>query len=80
MAQALRCEPLLLKSTKGVSVKAIPIVQKYMTHVPKSIGYDQTIAQANDFMKKLKLRHLPVLKGGKLVGLISDRDINLLLQ
>ena len=61
-------------------MKAIPIVQKYMTYVPNSIGYDQTIAQANDFMKKLKLRHLPVLKGGKLVGLISDRDISLVLQ
>ena len=61
-------------------MKAIPVVQKYMTFVPKSIGYDQTIAQANDFMKKLKLRHLPVLKGGKLVGLLSDRDINLVLQ
>ncbi len=61
-------------------MKAVPVIQKYMTHVPKSIGFDQTIAQANDFMKKLKLRHLPVLKGGKLVGLISDRDINLVLQ
>ena len=61
-------------------MKAIPIVQTYMTYVPKSIGYDQTIAEANDFMKKLKLRHLPVLKGGKLVGLISDRDISLVLQ
>lgn len=61
-------------------MKAIPVIQKYMTYLPKSIGYDQTIAQANDFMKKLKLRHLPVLKGGKLVGLISDRDINLVLQ
>lgn len=61
-------------------MKAIPVVQKYMTYVPKSIAYDQTIAQANDFMKKLQLRHLPVLKEGKLVGLISDRDINFILQ
>lgn len=61
-------------------MKSIPLVQKYMTYLPKSIGYDQTIAQAQDFMKKLSLRHLPVLKGGKLVGLISDRDINLVLQ
>lgn len=51
-----------------------------MTHLPKSIGFDQTITQANKFMKKLKVRHLPVLKGGMLVGLISDRDINLILQ
>ena len=61
-------------------MKAIPAVQKYMTFVPKSIGYDQTIEQANEFMSKLKLRHLPVLKGGKLIGVISDRDIKFVLQ
>lgn len=51
-----------------------------MTAIPKSIGYDQTLAQAQDFMQKLKLRHLPVLKGGQLVGLLSDRDIKFILQ
>lgn len=61
-------------------MKAIPAVQKYMTYVPKSIGYDQTIAQARDVMKSLRARHLPVLNGGKLVGILSDRDINLVLQ
>ncbi len=50
-----------------------------MTYVPKSIGFDQTIGQAKDFMRKLHLRHLPVLKGGKLVGVLTDRDINLVL-
>ncbi len=58
-------------------MKAIPTVQKYMTYVPKSIGHDQTIAQASEWMSKLHLRHLPVLKGGKLVGILSDRDIKL---
>jgi acetoin utilization protein AcuB len=60
-------------------MKSIPSVQKYMTCVPKSIGYDQTIAQARETMRKLHTRHLPVLKGGKLVGVITDRDINLVL-
>lgn len=61
-------------------MKAIPSVQKFMTYVPKSIGFDQSIAQASDFMRKLRLRHLPVLKGGELVGILSDRDINLVLS
>ena len=58
-------------------MKAVPTVQKYMSYVPKSIGCDQTIAQASEFMRKLHLRHLPVLKGGNLVGILTDRDINL---
>ncbi len=61
-------------------MKAIPSVQKFMTYVPKSIGFDQTIAQASEFMRKLHMRHLPVLKGGELVGILTDRDINLVLS
>lgn len=61
-------------------MKAIPVIQKYMTYVPKSIGFDQTIAQASEFMRKLHLRHLPVLKGGQLVGILTDRDINLVMS
>lgn len=51
-----------------------------MTYVPKSIGYDQSILQASEFMRKLHLRHLPVLKGGRLIGILTDRDINLVLS
>lgn len=60
-------------------MKAIPHVQKYMTYAPKTIGSEQTIAQAHEVMRKLHLRHLPVLKGGQLVGILTDRDINLVL-
>lgn len=61
-------------------MKAIPQIQKYMTVLPKSIGEDQTLAQAKNFMSTLKLRHLPVLKAGKLVGILTERDINFILQ
>jgi len=30
-------------------------------------------------MQQRKIRHLPVLKDGRLVGMISDRDIRLVL-
>ena len=58
-------------------MKSIPAVQKYMTYMPKSIGFDQSIAHASELMRKLHLRHLPVLKGGQLIGILSDRDVNL---
>ena len=58
--------------------KPIPTIQKYMTTQPHSIGRDQTMATAHEMMREHRFRHLPVLAGGKLVGLLSDRDLHLL--
>ena len=57
--------------------KAEPTVQKYMSFQPRSIESSETLKKAQDLMSKLKVRHLPVTKGGKLVGEVSDRDIKL---
>ena len=61
-------------------MKSIPTVQMFMTYVPKTIGFDQSLEQAMDYMRKLHVRHLPVLKGGKLIGIVSDRDVNMALM
>lgn len=61
-------------------MKAIPTMMKYMTTTPHSIGADQSLRQANELMKEYGVRHLPVLSGGKLTGIISDRDIKLALS
>ena len=60
-------------------MKQLDTVKKYMTAAPRTIGYDQTLEQASEYMRKLHVRHLPVLKAGKLIGVVSDRDINLVL-
>jgi acetoin utilization protein AcuB len=52
-----------------------PTVADYMTRSPLSIGFDQTLAQAHALMRDERIRHLPVLSGGRLVGLISERDV-----
>ena len=57
--------------------KAIPTVQKFMTTTPHSIGTDQTLAHAHSVMQEHKIRHLPVLVGGKLVGMLTERDLRL---
>jgi acetoin utilization protein AcuB len=57
--------------------KPIPSVQKYMTTSPHSIGSDQTLAHAHHLLREFRIRHLPVLSGGKLVGILSDRDLHL---
>ena len=58
--------------------KSIPTIQKYMTAAPHSIGSDQTIATASQMMSSLQVRHLPVLRGGRLLGMITDRDVKLI--
>jgi acetoin utilization protein AcuB len=56
--------------------KHVPI-ERYMTSSPHSIGQEQSLAVAHDLMRKYEIRHLPVLHGGKLVGLVSLRDLHL---
>jgi acetoin utilization protein AcuB len=58
--------------------KAIPHVDKYMTPSPYSVGQEQALAQAHRLMRDHQIRHLPVLHGGKLVGMLSDRDLHLI--
>ena len=57
--------------------KAIPSVQKYMTCSPHTIGEDQPMSLAHRMMREHKIRHLPVLRGAKIVGMVSDRDLNM---
>jgi acetoin utilization protein AcuB len=57
--------------------KAIPTIQKYMTTAPHSIGVEQTLAHAHDVLRQHHIRHLPVLQGGKLVGMLTQRDLAL---
>lgn len=58
-------------------MKGTPSISHYMTTVPITIGSDQTLARAEKVMAEHRIRHLPVLEGGKLVGILSDRDVRL---
>ena len=60
-------------------MKSIPLITCYMTEVPHTIGAEQSLATARDFMSKHRVRHLPVLSGGDLRGMITDRDIKMAL-
>ena len=52
-------------------------IRDWMTASPLTIGRKQTLKQAAEIMHLHEVRHLPVLDGGILVGLLSDRDIKL---
>jgi len=46
-----------------------------MTPAPRTIGQGQPLSDARELMRTLRIRHLPVLDGQKLVGLVSERDL-----
>ena len=55
-----------------------PTVSDYMTASPHTIGKDQTLEAASQVMREHKIRHLPVLEGGQLLGILSTRDVYLI--
>jgi acetoin utilization protein AcuB len=54
-----------------------PRIEAVMTKSPHSIGVEQTLERARTVMTEHGVRHLPVLHGGKLVGVVTERDVHL---
>lgn len=50
-------------------------VQNFMSSLPRTIGAEQSLKKAMDIMQEHQIRHLPVLKEHKLVGVLTERDI-----
>lgn len=57
----------------------IPKIKKLMTAFPYSIAATAPVTEAIAFMREKNIRHLPVTDNGELTGVISDRDIKLVL-
>jgi acetoin utilization protein AcuB len=58
--------------------KVIPTLSKFMTTMPHTIQLEQNIELAEKLMKDHHIRHLPVMQNDQIVGILSDRDIQLL--
>ncbi len=52
-----------------------PRIKSYMSRLPDTVDKDNCLHTAMKKMKSRGFRHLPVLDGGKLVGVVSDRDL-----
>lgn len=64
--------------SKVVALKRDPDtvrLAEVMTRDPDTIGPDETAFAALDMMRKRGYRHLPVMDAGRLVGMVSVRDL-----
>jgi predicted transcriptional regulator len=62
-----------------MDVSAIKI-SEVMTKMPRCIESHQPLMTAVKWMDELKVRHLPVREAGKIVGIVSDRDLGLMAE
>ncbi len=53
----------------------MPPISRYMTRQPWTVSHDASLSQAMELMRQHHVRHLPVLNAGKLVGVLSERDV-----
>ena len=60
----------------GHTHELIPI-RRFMTPTPVTIGREQSLEEAHKRMHEHNIRHLPVLDGGRVVGILSDRELEL---
>ena len=76
------CEPSSTLSMQRalISEQRQPLrVGDIMSVPPVTITPSTSVHEAQALMQQRKIRHLPVLQDGRLVGMISDRDIRLVL-
>lgn len=53
----------------------MPRIESVMIHAPISVDIAEPVRVAQDMMIDHEIRHLPVLDGERLVGIITDRDV-----
>jgi CBS domain-containing protein len=61
-------------------MKHNPQVIAFMTPFPHTVDVDAPLEDAHKLMREHHFRHLPVTSSGGIVGVLTDRDINLILE
>jgi CBS domain-containing protein len=57
------------------TTKAPLTVRELMVNNPTTLDINETLDLAEDIMKLGRIRHMPVVEEGKLVGIVSQRDL-----
>ena len=55
-------------------------VTEIMTHMPITVAGSDPIQRAEDLMASHRIRQLPVVDAGQVIGMITDRDLRSLLS
>lgn len=58
--------------------KPIPPIKNFMTEAPFSVEKDWPLLEAAKLMQKEHIRHLPVIYQGKIEGVLTSTDVNLI--
>ncbi len=53
------------------------LIKDIMSFSPITVEQSATVLEAKQLMSQYSVRHLPVVAGGKLVGILTDRDLKL---
>lgn len=56
-----------------------PKLKSVMTPFPHTVDIQAPIDEVRTFMQERQIRHLPVTEEGQLAGIVTDRDIKLVL-
>lgn len=67
-----------MTTNSALPVHQYPVVREHMTPSPHTIARTQSLSAARRAMLDHRVRHLPVLDGGRIVGVVSERDILLI--
>jgi len=60
----------------GMETEALSmLVGKRMTRNPKTVSPDDPLSLAAGILREHRFHHLPVVEGGRLVGILSDADL-----
>ncbi len=59
-------------------IMLMPTLSRYMTPKPWTIARTATLTEAHKLMREHRIRHLPVVEGDQVVGIVTMRDLHLI--
>lgn len=73
-----RCEVVRGAVARRLEVSGtVQTIANYMTKQPWAVQIDDSIGVARQMLAERGIRHLPVIDGGRLVGMVRERDLAL---